>query len=363
MLPARWFSHRLPMIFLLLAGLWMATDASAQITVAGNAVTISGVDVDVTAADAIKAREQGVREAQGKAVKMLIDQLVAPADRGKVPPLQPGQLESMVRGVEFAKERTTANRFVGTLNVVFAAEPVKQWLSGAGISLSETVARAALVVPLWKDKLGVEPLDDHNAWRDAWSKLDTSGSAVPVSVVRGDQLDQDALSVEEAFVGDVSALARLNDRYHAPTIVVATLEGDRSTGPLTAGGFLYDAKTGERTDLPKFTVTDPGQLADAAQKMHASLDQAWRGVAVVHRDSQDSMDVTVPIGSLADWAKVRQRLGGIPAIKSMQVRALETDHADIHLDYYGTPEELQKILAQAGLSLDKDADKWRLQAR
>ena len=63
-------------------------------------------------------------------------------------------------------------------------------------------------MPLWKDKNGVEPLDDRNAWRDAWRKLDASASAVPVMLVRGDQLDQNALTVEEAYVGDVSALSR-----------------------------------------------------------------------------------------------------------------------------------------------------------
>ena len=363
MLPARWFSHRIPTIMILLAGVALSASAAAQITVAGNAVTISGVEVDVTAADAIKAREQGVREAQSKAVKLLIERMVGPEDRAKVPPLQPGQLEGMVRGVEFAQERMSTNRFIGTLNVVFAAEPVKQWLAGAGIQLAETVARGALVVPMWKDKAGLEPLDDRNAWRDAWSKLDTSGSAVPVTLVRGDQLDQDALSVEEAFVGDVAALARLNERYRAPTIIVVALEGDKDGGPISVGGYRYDTQTGARVDLPKFTVPDAGQLADAAKKMHARIDQDWRSVAVVRRDTQDGMNVTVPISSLADWAKVRQRLGGIPAIKSMDVRALETDHADMRLEFYGTPEQLQQTLAQAGLTLDKDADKWRLQVR
>jgi hypothetical protein len=229
--------------------------------------------------------------------------------------------------------------------------------------LSETVARAALVVPLWKDKTGLEPLDDRNAWREALSKLDTAGSAVPMSLMRGDQLDQDALTVEEAFVGDVSALARLNERYRAPTIVVATVEGDKDAGPLSVGGYRYDTQTGARTDLPKFTVPDALQLPDAANNLHARLEQEWRGMAVVRRDTQDAMDVTVPISSLADWAMVRQRLGAVPAIKNMQVRALESDHADLHLEYFGTPEQLQQVLSQAGLALARDADKWRLQAR
>jgi hypothetical protein len=86
-------------------------------------------------------------------------------------------------------------------------------------------------------------------------------------------------------------------------------------------------------------------------------------MAVVRRDAQDTLDVFVPIRALGDWVQVRQRLGGVPAIKSVAVRSLEADRADLRLEYFGTPEELQRTLAQVGLTLDKDADKWRLQAR
>ena len=355
----RWFSTTIAVPLLVFA---LPGGAASQIA-SGNAYTIGGIEVDVTAADAIKARDQAIQEAKRRAVGLLVERMVAPEDRAKVPPVDDARLQSMIRGVEFARERTAANRFIGTLNVVFGAEQVKGWLSGAGISIAETVARPALVVPLWKDKNGVEPLDDVNVWRDAWSKLDTSGSAVPVKLVRGDQLDQNALSVEEAYVGDVSALARLNERYRQPTIIVAIVEGDKDSGPLTVGGFRYDTQTGARNDLPKLTMAGASQLADAAEKVQAKLEEEWRSVAVVRRDSQDAIEVVVPIHGLGDWVQVRQRLGAVPAIKSVVVRSLETDHADLHVEYYGTTDQLQHTLAQAGLQLDKDADRWRLQAR
>jgi hypothetical protein len=240
---------------------------------------------------------------------------------------------------------------------------VKAWLGASGAKVVETVSRQALVIPLWKGKSGVEPLDDRNPWRAAWQTLDTTGSAVPVTVIRGDQLDQSSVSAEEAYVGDVSALSRLNERYHAPTIVVAVVEGDKDAGPLSVGGLRYDTQTGARSEIAKVTVPDAGQLADAAKQMHAKLDEQWRGVAVVRRDAQDTLDVFVPIRALGDWVQVRQRLGAVPAVKSVAVRTLEADRADIRLEYFGTPEELQRTLAQAGLTLDKEADKWRLQAR
>ncbi len=359
---ARWFSSRLSTI-LVMALVVFAGGTQAQVTTAGNTFTITGIDVDVTGTDAIKAREQGIREAQGKAVKLLIERMVAPEDRAKVPPLAAGQLDTMVRGVEFANERTAPNRYIATLSVVFAADPVKAWLGQGGISVVETVARAALVIPLWKGRNGVEPLDDRNPWRDAWTKLDTTASAVPVRVVRGDQIDQDAVGVEELFVGDVSALARLNERYNAPTVIVATVEGSRDGGPLSIGGIRYDAQTGARSEIGRQSVAGVAQLDDAARQMHARLEQSWRSVAMVRRDSQDTIDVVVPIRTLGDWVQVRQRLGSVPAIKNITVKTLESDRADLKLEYFGSTEDLQKTLAQVGLSLVKEADQWRLQAR
>jgi Uncharacterized protein conserved in bacteria (DUF2066) len=316
----------------------------------------------VSGPDAVQARQTAIREARQKAIKLLVERMVAAEDRAKVPPVNDQRLDSMVRGVEFARERTAGTRYSATIGVVFAAEPVKQWLSEAGISISETIARAALVIPLWKDKTGLEPLDDHNAWRDAWTGLDTLASSVPVALVRGDQLDQDAITVEQAYVGDVSALAHLDERYRAPVVIVAIAEGDKD-GPIKLSGVRYDMQTGARSDLLSLTVPDASQLAGAAKQIHAKLDQDWRGLATVRRDQQAGLDVVVPLAALSDWVKVRQRLGGLPAIKSVAVRQLEADHADLHLDYYGSPEDLQKTLSQVGLQLEKDADKWRLQAR
>jgi hypothetical protein len=355
--PARWFFTFVVAFSAILA---VASGAFAQ--GANNAYTVGDVDVDVTAADAIQARQQGILEARRKAARMLVERLVAPEDRARIVMPDDARLESMVRGVEFVRERSAPGRYIATLNVVFAPDAVKGWLGGAGARVGETVQRSALVIPLWKDRSGVEPLNDRNAWRDAWQALDTAGSAVPVTVVRGDQSDQGAISPEEAYVGDLSALSRLNERYRAPTIIVAVAEGEKD-GPLTVGGLRYDTQTGARSELPGASVQSAAQLGDAVKQMHARLDEQWRGVAVVRRDSQDALDVFVPIRTLGDWVQVRQRLGSVPAVKGVVVRTLEADRAELRLEYFGTTDDLQRTLAQAGLALDKEADKWRLQAR
>jgi len=79
--------------FVLLATAAFTGGAWAQVT-SGNAFTIGGVDVDVTGADALKARDQAVREAKRRAVGLLIERMVAPEDRSKVPPVDDARLEA-----------------------------------------------------------------------------------------------------------------------------------------------------------------------------------------------------------------------------------------------------------------------------
>jgi hypothetical protein len=358
MLPARWFST----IVVALATVFAASGAGFAQS-GNNPYTVNDVDVDVTAPDAIQARRLGITEARRKAAQLLIERSVAPEERARVMMPDDARLEGMVRGIEFVRERTAPNRYIATLNVVFAPDAVKAWLGGGGARVGETVQRPALIIPLWKDRTGVQPLNDANLWRDAWQTLDTKGSAVPVTVIRGDQLDRSVISPEEAYVGNLSALSKVNERYRAPVVIVAVVEGEKSGGPLTMSGLRYDAQTGARSDIPSLPVTSAAQLGDAAKQVHARLDEQWRGVAIVRRDSQDTLDVIVPLRGLGDWVQVRQRLGSVPAVRNVVVRNLESDHAELRLDYFGTAEDLKQTLAQAGLILDKDADKWRLQAR
>jgi Uncharacterized protein conserved in bacteria (DUF2066) len=356
--PARWFST----LVIALVAAFMASSAGGQPQGGAASYTVNGVDVDVNAPDALQARQLGIAEARRKAARMLADRLVTAEERARVAVPDDARLESMVRGIEFVSERSAPGRYIATLNVVFSPDAVKGWLGGSGARVGETVQRPALVIPLWKGRAGVEPLGDRNTWRDAWQALDTKASAVPVTVLRADQLDQGAITPEEAYVGNLSALSRLNERYRAPTVIVAVVEGDKE-GPLTVSGLRYDTQTGARTELPRVPVPGAAQLPEAAKQMHAKLDEQWRGMAVVKRDSQDALDVFVPLRALSDWVQVRQRLGSVPAVKNVAVRTLEADRAELRLEYYGTPEDLQRTLAQAGLALDREADKWRLQVR
>ena len=88
---------------------------------------------------------------------------------------------------------------------------------------------------------------------------------------------------------------------------MAVVEGDKESGPFTVGGLRYDAQTGARSEIAKVPVQDAGQLADAAKQIHAKLDEQWRGVAVVRRDAQDTLDVFVPTHEVSAFWQTRAK--------------------------------------------------------
>jgi hypothetical protein len=184
---------------------------------------------------------------------------------------------------------------------------------------------------------------------------------VPVAVVRGDQLDQNALSVEEAYVGDVSALARLNERYRVPTVIVAIVEGDKA-GPLTVGGVRYDMQTGAKSELPQITVPDASQLGDAARKIHAKLDEEWRGLATVRRDTQAALDVVVPIRRSPTGCRCAS--GWAPSPRSSWCRSGPSNPiAPSCTSITSAPPSSSRDAGAGRAAARQDADKWRLLVR
>src|ERR1044071_4156483 len=96
---SRWSSALLVMLLSIATLAAVKDGALAQAP--RNSYTIGGVDVDASGTDAIQARQQGIRQAPPQTVKLLIERMVAPEDRSRVPPLDPSRLDGMIRGVEF----------------------------------------------------------------------------------------------------------------------------------------------------------------------------------------------------------------------------------------------------------------------
>jgi hypothetical protein len=329
------------------------------------AYVVANVAVERVGADPVQARAAAIAEGQRRALRQLVQRLAPQADPTRLPQLDDQRLQQLVRGVEFANERSGADRYSATLTVAFAPDRVRAYLGEAGITVGEAKGLTILVIPVWRNAQGVAPLEERNAWREAWERnavQSDASSGLRAIVFRADDTDRRLATSEQVFVADVVVLARLAERYRTAVVVVAMLQGD-AAGGMTVEGLRYDSSTGARSPLLKLEAVAPGGLEDAARKQLASLEDEWKAINAVRRDTQNTLDAVVPIRDLAQWVRLRQRLQGLPAVKRLVIRSLETERAEIRIEHYGTTEELQRALAVIGADLQREGTGWVLVAK
>lgn len=125
---------------------------------AANPYVVSGVPVDVTAADAATARDQAIVEGQRKAFSMLVEQLVGADQAATIPVPGDSQLSGMVQDFEVESERLSSVRYIGVMTYRFDAASVDAIIGkppegsdvtiGAGTVPSGPVRTLSVIVPI-----------------------------------------------------------------------------------------------------------------------------------------------------------------------------------------------------------------------
>lgn len=342
----------------LIIALCLALAAPGALAQRGDPIfTVGGVLIEVTGPELTKARDKALPDAEKKALELLVRRLVAEADVEKLPPLEPAQIETMVSGFEFENERTSPNRYVATLRVAFVPDQIRAYLRGAGVPFVDRMATPLLVVAVIRSKTGVSPLEERTEWREAWTRVAAIDGIVPMTLIKADKPDQDAMSPEQAFVGDTAAVAKLAERYNAKRVLVMIATGEPE-GPYTISSTLHELAIGERFEQPQVTGIAAGKLLEAAVRQRARIEEEYKAIATVSRDWANAADAVVPIKALEDWIRIRKRLQHSPIIRRVNVRALESEMAYVRLEHFGTREQLSKALGQLNLSMREQAGQF-----
>jgi hypothetical protein len=153
---------------------------------------VTGVDVDVTAADGQKAREEGWREAQRKGWQALWAKTTG-HPLNEAPSLSDSQLDNMVSGIVIEQEQIGPKRYIATLGVLFDRARTSDVLGVGGV-----VHRSApmLVIPVMLTGSSFTSFEYRNPWQAAWARFRTGSS--PVDYVRPVGSGIDPLLLNEA---------------------------------------------------------------------------------------------------------------------------------------------------------------------
>ncbi|HET7210449.1 MAG TPA: DUF2066 domain-containing protein, partial [Methyloceanibacter sp.] len=121
--------------------------AGATAEAADSLYDVAKISVDITAQDAVAARDTGMAEAEARAVKTVLQRLLPVGVDADLPGLTKEDMQGLVSGVSIRSERNSTTRYIATLDVTVNEQAIKQLLQEYKLPFSEERAPPISILP------------------------------------------------------------------------------------------------------------------------------------------------------------------------------------------------------------------------
>ncbi|MEZ5814822.1 MAG: DUF2066 domain-containing protein [Alphaproteobacteria bacterium] len=317
--------------------------------------TVENVTVDVSAENALKAREKAFEQAQVKAFEQLTTRMLSESQLQAFRPPAPETISILIQDYEVSNEKLSSKRYIGTYKFRFKDRDVKRFFSGQGASYTDVASQPLLILPFLDTGEGTLLWSHQNAWMKAWASApNLSGGLVPMLVPLGDLSDVSDIGDDEALTYSKRRLSAMLERYGASEAVIAIARPEGTALNIQ----LY------RTDRARPEYVHqileralPGQASGeiytrAVQSVKAALRKDWKQKTIVDSRAHGTIRVRAQFASLQEWSGLERALSRVSGISDITLTALSPRQAYLDLTYDGNMERLKIALAQSGLVLN-----------
>ena len=328
--------------------------------------TVENVTVDVTAENALAAREQAFEEAQVEAFKVLAARMLPESEIATFQPPEPLMISTMIQDFELLNEKLSTVRYIGTYTFRFKDNAVRKYFEQSGTIFSDVSSKSLLVLPFLEYGGKTLLWSPFNTWRLAWNRSENLGGIVPLELPLGDLADVRDIGDNEALSYNPQSLQELMARYGAGEGVIAIAIPDQDLAQIsndtqTAQGNLrveiYRTDRGTPEMVQQINVTANGTQTKAAlfdeavKKVHQVLQKDWKAKTTIRASQSNRLQVIIPLQSLQQWVEVQNMLSYVSGIDAAEIKALSPRQAVVDLVYQGDEQRLNLTLQQSGMSL------------
>ncbi|MEO1089438.1 MAG: DUF2066 domain-containing protein [Pseudomonadota bacterium] len=353
---------------------WLAVFAIAALIVGLGAIegafaqgrySVSGVQVEASAADAVQAQVIALEEGQRRGLRQLVERLAA--ESGAAPPSTGGlAIEDYVSSFEVLSETVGPTSYAATLAIAYRPGAVDGLFRSSGTAVAAPAAEPTVLVPVWASGNSLLLWERENVWKETVDRSVAPDGLVRFTVPLGDLQDLSLLSADAAARGDAVALQSLAARYGTRDVVVATLSGSAAPG----GELVVDAQRYGASPEPPYRAVvqrNPGEpleasLQRAVAAMQATYDQRQREASTVPVGPRSQVVVVAPVGDLGSWGQLYTQINALAEVEASTLTRFTRREATLDLQVVGGVERLQATLGRSGWSLiEEPGTGWRLQ--
>lgn len=322
--------------------------------------TVTDVKVDVTAADAMKAREQAFTQAQQAAFQKLAEQVLAEDEMASFQMPDVSVISPMIKDFEITEEHLSSVRYVGTYTFRFEGGRVQSFFNKKGVTYTDVKSRPVLILPFYQEG-SRSILWGDNPWLQAWTRSAPSRGLVPVVVPIGDVQDVSDIGDNDALSYDQSALQAMLARYNAGGAIIAVASPDSTTA--NAAGLpsgltiaVYRSSGGEAQKQDIVQVSgDSGNLDGlfdtAVQQVRQTLQKDWKNLTAVNPAETNNLKARILFTTMPEWIETQKVLRTVPGVQEVKLLSLRPGEAEIELRFSGGEDRLRLALSQAAVTL------------
>lgn len=279
---------------------------------------VTGIHVDVGAADAQSARYAGWRIAQRLGFRALYAKMHnVPVDQA--PNLPDGTLDQIVSSINVEREQIGPNRYIADLGILFDRTRAAEFLGVEGGEVQRSVPM--LLIPVIVTGGAETSVELRNVWQRAWAQFRTSQSAIDYVRVSGMGADPILINAAQTQRPGRGWWRNLLDVYGAADILVAEVQLQRAYpgGPARA---RFIARHGPDDEIVGgFTLTAPN--GDAVPAMMAEgvrrMDELFSNALAAGRLVRDT-SLNQPPPPVLPELPVETKPAPVNAVNSFQVQ-------------------------------------------
>lgn len=330
------------------AVIFLCTPALAQSSV----YNIDSVEVDVSASNAVEAREKAFEEAQIKAFEELTERLLTEQERAAFVMPEIDVISGLVQDFEVTNEQLSAVRYKGVYTIRFRPSAVQNYLERSDMPYSDvTPSRPVLILPYIQVGVRTSLWQYDNPFMQAWSSAPSDKNTI---LPLGDLLDVTQAKDDPALRYDKMMLDKMAARYQADTVIIAIAE------PLPNEDLritLYDTENVTPRHMhslliPADTETMDSTVYDrAVQEIRAILKQEWKVQTQINPAQANHVRARAQFDNIQEWMRLKQSIENVSGVNSVIVQGLKPKEAIMRIEFAGSRERLNTVFAQAGLNL------------